>query len=71
MRSNNNYINDDIVQNHIQLEQHMQNCHHHSVADQLYSYNSAEGTYKAHYNIISQGIHGITWHCYAHRKDCK
>ena len=48
MRSNNNYINDDIIQNHIQLEQHMQNCHHHSLADQLYSYNSAQGTYIRH-----------------------
>ena len=35
IRSNNNCINDDIVQNQILVEQHMQNCHHHSVADQL------------------------------------
>ena len=45
MGSNNNTINDDIVQSQIQREQLMQNCHHHSVIDQLYSYNSAQGTY--------------------------
>ena len=51
IRSNDNCINDDIVQDQIQLEQHMQKCHHHSVADQLYSYNSAHGTYVR--NIIT------------------
>ena len=45
MRSNNNTINDDIVQSQIQREQLMQNYHHHSGIDQLYSYNSAQGTY--------------------------
>lgn len=45
MRSNNNHMNDDIVQGQIQWEQHMQNCHHHSVIDILYTYNSAQGTY--------------------------
>ena len=51
IKSNNNCMNDDIIQNQIQLEQNMQNCHHHSVADQLYSYNSAHGTYVR--NIIT------------------
>ena len=45
MRCNNNNINDDLVQQQIQLEQQNQNCDHHSVIDQLYSYNSAQGTY--------------------------
>ena len=34
IKSNNNCINDDIIQNQIKLEQNMQYCHYHSVADQ-------------------------------------
>lgn len=45
MRSTNNSLGDEIVQQQIQWEQQHQNCQHHLNADQLYSYNSAQGTY--------------------------
>ena len=38
-------INDYIIQQQIAIDQANQNCHHHASVDQLYSYNSAYGTY--------------------------
>ena len=46
MMSNNNNINNNLVQQQIQIEQQNRTlCDHHSVIDQLYSLNSAQGTY--------------------------
>ena len=44
VRGNNN-LNEDLVQQQIEMEHQNQNCEHHSLVDQLYSYNSSQGTY--------------------------
>ena len=54
IRSNNNVMNQDAIQQQVEQERQNQNCSHHGQPDQLYTYNSAQGMYIR--NILTRYI---------------